>query len=102
MRYQDAFLGSRTEFGEFIRAAIPDLFAGKLRVEGQIVELYSEVNPLSSAEKNTVYIDLLFPHWFYGLVKNQFQGGKTLKASEIERIARLEEAKVPILNAIMK
>jgi hypothetical protein len=39
MRYQDAFLGSRTEFGEFIRAAIPDLFAGKLRVEGQIVEL---------------------------------------------------------------
>lgn len=67
-----------------------------------IIGWYSEVNPLSSAEKNTVYIDLLFPHWFYGLVKNQFQGGKTLRASEIERIARLEEAKVPILNAIMK
>jgi len=39
MRYQDAFLGSRAEFGEFIREAIPDLFAGRLKVEGQAVEI---------------------------------------------------------------
>lgn len=67
-----------------------------------IIGWYSDKNPLNNEEKNTVYIDLLFPHWFYGLVKNQFQGGKMLKAAEIERIARLEEAKVPIINAIIK
>ena len=39
MRYQDAFLGSRAEFGDFIRAAIPDLFAGNLVVEGTPVTL---------------------------------------------------------------
>ncbi len=44
MRYQDAFLGSRTEFGEFIRAAIPELFAGKLRVEGKVVELPADAD----------------------------------------------------------
>lgn len=39
MRYQDAFLGSRAEFGDFIKAAIPDLFAGRLVVEGSPVAL---------------------------------------------------------------
>lgn len=39
MRYQDAYLGTREEFGEFIRKAIPDLFAGNLVVEGQPVAL---------------------------------------------------------------
>ncbi len=39
MRYQDAFVGSKEEFGEFIRKAIPDLFAGKLVVEGTQVKL---------------------------------------------------------------
>lgn len=39
MRYQDAFLGSREEFGGFIKRAIPDLFAGNLVVEGTPVTL---------------------------------------------------------------
>jgi hypothetical protein len=39
MRYQDAFAGTKEEFGEFIRKAIPDLFAGKLVVEGKQIAL---------------------------------------------------------------
>lgn len=39
MRYQDAFLGSVDEFGEFVRRAIPELFAGNLVVEGQSVAI---------------------------------------------------------------
>jgi hypothetical protein len=39
MRYQDAFAGSKEEFGEFIRKAVPDLFAGRLVIEGKQVEL---------------------------------------------------------------
>ncbi len=39
MRYQDAFIGTKEEFGEFIRKAIPDLFAGALVIEGKKVAL---------------------------------------------------------------
>lgn len=39
MRYQDAYLGSRAEFGDYIKKAIPDLFAGRLVVEGTPVTL---------------------------------------------------------------
>lgn len=39
MRYQDAYLGSRAEFGDFIKRAVPDLFAGNLVVEGTPVTL---------------------------------------------------------------
>jgi hypothetical protein len=44
MRYQDAFLGSRAEFGDFIKRAIPDLFAGNLVVEGTPVALPAEAD----------------------------------------------------------
>ncbi len=39
MRYQDAYLGSRSEFVEFFRKAVPDLFSGNLVVEGTPVTL---------------------------------------------------------------
>lgn len=63
-----------------------------------IVDWYSGVNPMSNEEKQVLYIDLLFPHWFFGFVKNQFQKSKILKASEIERMANFEQAKLPILK----
>lgn len=63
-----------------------------------ILGWYMEVNPLQTDELQALYADLTFPHWFYGLVKNQFQNGKSLKASEIERIARLESSKEEILK----
>lgn len=67
-----------------------------------ILKWYEEGNPLSNEDKNVLYIDLLFPHWFFGLVKNLFQNGKSLKAVEIERIAKLEESKVQIIKVLLK
>lgn len=67
-----------------------------------ITDIYSSVNSLSRKEKEILYVDLLFPHWFFGLVKNQFINNKPLKAVDIERIARLEQAKVPILLDMLK
>lgn len=67
-----------------------------------ILNWYTAVNPLNEDEREVLYTDLMFPHWFYGLVKNLFQGGKPLKASEIERIAKLEETKIPILKTFQK
>lgn len=66
-----------------------------------VCRIYSSVNPLSSEEKRILYIDLLYPHWFYGLVKNLFQNNKAVKASEIERMARLEESKVSLLKSMI-
>ena len=68
----------------------------------EIIGWYEEVNPLSRDEKEALFADLLFPHWYYGLVKNPFQNGKPVRPAEIERIAKLEESKIQILKALMK
>jgi len=44
MRYQDAYQGSIGEFGEFVKRAIPDLFAGNLIVEGQQVVIPADAD----------------------------------------------------------
>lgn len=66
-----------------------------------VYNIYSSVNPLSPEEKRILYIDLLYPHWFYGLVKNLFQNNKPVKSSEIERMAKLEESKVSLLTSLI-
>lgn len=68
----------------------------------EIIGWYEEIHPLSKKEKVVLYIDLLFPHWYYGLVKNLFQAGKQVKASEIERTAKLELSKVTLLQALLE
>ena len=67
-----------------------------------ILGWYSEVNPQSRAETEILLTDLLYPHWYYGLVKNRFQNEKPLKTEEIERAARLEESKVRVLSELLK
>lgn len=67
----------------------------------EITGWYEESNPMSGKERKLLYIDLLFPHWYYGLVKNQFQANKPVKASEIERIAKLELSKVSLLKTLL-
>lgn len=44
MKYQDAYLGSRAEFGDYIKKTIPDLFAGRLVVEGTPVTLPEDID----------------------------------------------------------
>jgi spore coat protein I len=66
-----------------------------------VYKVYNSVNPLSSEEKRILCIDLLYPHWFYGLVKNLFQNNKPIKSSEIERMAKLEESKVSLLKSLI-
>ncbi|MCX8130440.1 MAG: CotS family spore coat protein [Clostridia bacterium] len=67
-----------------------------------VIECYSGVNHMSDADTDLLYIDLLYPHWFFGLVKNLFQNNKPLKPSEIERIAKLEQSKVDLLVSLLK
>jgi amphi-Trp domain-containing protein len=44
MKYQESYLGSKAEFGDFIKKAVPELFAGKLVVEGKTVGLPLEAD----------------------------------------------------------
>lgn len=44
MKYQEGYVGSKSEFAEFVKKAIPELFSGKLMVEGRSVSLPSDAN----------------------------------------------------------
>lgn len=66
-----------------------------------VLSCYEKSNPLSREEKNILYIDLLFPHLFYGLVKNFFLNNKLQKTGEIQKIANLELSKIPIINQLL-
>jgi hypothetical protein len=44
MKYQDGYAGSRSEFAEFVKKAVPELFSGKLVVEGRSVSLPADSN----------------------------------------------------------
>ncbi|HOM01426.1 MAG TPA: CotS family spore coat protein [Acetivibrio sp.] len=63
----------------------------------KILDWYSEINPLSPDDRELIYIDLMYPHWFFGLVKNIFKNNKNESASKIEKIGKLENSKVPLL-----
>ncbi len=43
MKYQEANIGSKAEFGDYIKKIIPDLFAGRLAVEGKAVTIPADV-----------------------------------------------------------
>lgn len=43
MKYQETNIGSRAEFGEYIKRVIPDLFAGRLAVEGKAVTIPADL-----------------------------------------------------------
>jgi spore coat protein I len=67
-----------------------------------VYKIYTSINPMTPDEKRVLYIDLLYPHWFYGLIKNLFQNDKPIKAFEIERMAKLEESKVSLLKGLIE
>lgn len=63
-----------------------------------ILQYYEKYNVLSPEEKDILKIDLLFPHWFFGTIKNIFQKNKLVNPSKIRKIATLEQSKLSILN----
>ncbi|AUG57407.1 MAG TPA: CotS family spore coat protein [Ruminiclostridium sp.] len=67
-----------------------------------ILKWYSKVNPLTPEEMKILFIDLLYPHWFYGIVKNIFKNNKVENSGKIEKIAKLELSKVPLLESLIK
>lgn len=64
----------------------------------KILNYYEKYYQLSVEEQELLRIDLMFPHWFFGKVKNLFKKNKPLKASEINKIGALEEKKLLVLE----
>lgn len=67
-----------------------------------ILSWYSKENPITADEKKILYIDLLFPHWFHGLIKDQYIKNKLASPSEIEKVVRFEKTKVPMLRKLLE
>jgi len=44
MKFQETFVGTKAEFGDYLKKAIPDLFAGKLVVEGKTVTIPADTD----------------------------------------------------------
>lgn len=72
------------------------------QVMKNIIMWYEKGNALTHDERKMVYIDSLFPHAFFGSVKNQFQKSKAVKPSSIEIIGRLETSKQNILCGLIE
>jgi spore coat protein I len=68
----------------------------------EIIYWYAEVNPLGTDELEVLYIDLLFPHWYFGLLKNLFQAGKQVRSQDIEKIGTLEKSKELVINELLE
>jgi len=68
----------------------------------EIIAWYESENPLTPDERKVVYIDTLFPHSFFGTVKNQFSKNKPVKAADIERTGRIEVSKRQLLREFLK
>ncbi|OGO77172.1 MAG: spore coat protein [Clostridiales bacterium GWB2_37_7] len=73
-----------------------------IRTVNDILNWYTRENPMSDDEKKILYIDLLFPHWFHGLIKNQYLNNKQVNPSEIEKVVRFEKSKLPLLMELIE
>lgn len=61
---------------------------------------YEKYNKLSPQMLELLKVDLLYPHWFFGEVKNLYKKNKSISANKIESIAKLEISKVKLLKEL--
>lgn len=63
-----------------------------------ILKYYETNNILSPDQKNVLLIDLMFPHWFFGLVKTLHKNPKPIGSDKISSISKFEQNKFTILQ----
>jgi spore coat protein I len=63
-----------------------------------ILKYYETNNTLSAQQKEVLKIDLMFPHWFFGLVKTLHKNPKPIESNKISSTARFEQNKLSILQ----
>ncbi|MBZ9686712.1 CotS family spore coat protein [Clostridium estertheticum] len=63
-----------------------------------ILKYYETNATLTSEQKKVLKIDLMFPHWFFGLVKTLFNKTKPIGSDKITSISKFEQNKFSILQ----
>lgn len=63
-----------------------------------ILKFYETNNILSQEQRAVLKIDLMFPHWFFGLVKTLHKNLKPVGSDKISAIARFEQNKFSVLQ----
>ena len=63
-----------------------------------ILKLYEINNILSTRHREVLKIDLMFPHWFFGLVKTLHKNANSINGDKISAIAVFEQNKFSALQ----
>ncbi|MBU3184315.1 CotS family spore coat protein [Clostridium estertheticum] len=63
-----------------------------------ILKFYEINNILSPKHREVLKIDLMFPHWFFGLIKNIHKSDKSISAQRICAISSFEQNKFSTLQ----
>ena len=63
-----------------------------------ILKFYETNNKLSSNDKEVLKIDLMFPHWFFGLVKTLHKNANSINGDKISAISSFEQNKFSMLQ----
>lgn len=67
----------------------------------KLISSYESIFPLTDDQRKILYIDLLYPHHFYGCVKNPFKKDKVGEVKKIMKHYRVETAKLPVLRQLL-
>lgn len=68
----------------------------------RLISCYESVLPLTEEQRKIIYIDMLFPHNFYGCVKNPFKKGKVGEEKKILKNYQMEMYKLPVLYQVLE
>lgn len=63
-----------------------------------ILKFYETNNKLSSNDREVLKIDLMFPHWFFGLVKTLHKNANSINSDKISAISSFEQNKFSTLR----
>ena len=63
-----------------------------------ILKLYETNSILSPGHREVLKIDLMFPHWFFGLIKSIHKSDKLISSDKISSIASFEQNKFSTLQ----
>lgn len=67
-----------------------------------LISCYESIFPLNSDQRKIIYIDLLFPHKFYGYVKKAFKKSGNGEEKKLLRNYQIEIGKMHVLKQVLK
>ena len=63
-----------------------------------ILKYYDTNNSLTKSDIEVLKIDLMFPHWFFGLIKTMHKNPKPISSDKISTFANFEQNKFSVLE----